>query len=199
VRNRLQLAKLEIRKAILRMSTEDVRVVSLAAGAAQGVMEVAAELKQEGIKVSLLLIDLEPSALAYAQGLAQTHGIGEQVEILAGDVRESIKKIHKQKPHIVEMIGLLDYLPDPMAIRLIGAIRRAMPDDGVFMTANIYTNVEQHFVKWVMGWNMIYRNPVTLENVLASAGFDDIRVISEPLGIHGIAIATQPNPAQLKT
>jgi len=146
--------------------------------------------------VSLLLMDIEPSALVYAQGLAQEHGVGDQVEVLAGDVRKSIRVIRDRRPHIVEMIGLLDYLPDPMAIRLIGAIRRGLPDEGVFLTANIYKNCERHFVKWVMDWDMIYRNSTSLGNLLASAGFQDFRVVSEPLGIHGIAVARRA-PAEM--
>jgi len=196
VRNRLRLAEMEIKHAILEMATDDVRVISLAAGSAQGVIEVAKELKQRGIRVSLLLIDIEPRALAYAQNLARTNGIGDQVEVLAGDVRKSIRVIHDRRPDIVEMIGLLDYLPDLMAIRLISAIRRGLPDEGLFLTANIYKNFERHFVKWVMNWDMIYRNATSLGNILASAGFQDFRLVAEPLGIHGIAIARK-SPAEM--
>jgi hypothetical protein len=198
VRNRLLLAKVELKRVILQMGTDHVHIVSLAAGSAQGVIEVAAELKPCGVRVSLLLMDIEPSALVYAQGLAQEHGVGDQVEVLAGDVRKSIRVIHDRKPQIVEMIGLMDYLPDPMAIRLIAAIRRGLPEEGVFLTANIYKSFERHFVKWVMDWKMIYRNPTSLGNILASAGFQEFRLISEPLGIHGIAIAKK-TPDELRS
>src|SRR3989338_8175942 len=71
VRNRLKLVKQEIRRAILRFSNhQEVRLLSLAAGSAQSVIEVMAELKTKGVRIRALLLDIDQTALDYAILLA---------------------------------------------------------------------------------------------------------------------------------
>jgi len=50
---------------------QEVRLVSLACGSAQAIIEVIAELKRKGINVKVILIDLEQEALDYTKGLAE--------------------------------------------------------------------------------------------------------------------------------
>ncbi|MFA5318880.1 MAG: hypothetical protein WC387_00765, partial [Candidatus Paceibacterota bacterium] len=58
-----------------------------------------------------------------------------------------------------------------------------------YLTCNIAPNFEQHFLKWVINWPMIYRSPRELADVIEQACFDDFRLIYEPLMIHGIVVA----------
>jgi hypothetical protein len=45
--------------------------------------------------------------------------------------------------------------------------------------------VEQHFLKWVINWPMVYRTPQELSEVAEKAGFKSYRIIYEPLKVHG--------------
>ena len=49
--------------------------------------------------------------------------------------------------------------------------------------------LEKHFLKWVVNWSMIYRNPYELAEIASVAGFEDYRLIYEPLRIHGVLVA----------
>lgn len=189
VRNRLKLVKQEIRRAILRFSNhEEVRIISLAAGSAQGIIEVMAELKKEGVRVRALLLDIDQTALDYAKELAQSHGVDGQIETVRNGVAQVSRVSKDFKPQIIEMLGLLDYIPRDKAIRLVRKIRDSLETKGIFLTCNIRHNLERHFLKWVINWPMIYRTPAELAEIVSEAGFNDCRLVYEPLKIHGLVI-----------
>lgn len=190
VRNRLKLIKQEVKRAILRFSNhEEVRILSLAAGSAQGIIEVMAELKSKGVRVKALLLDIDPTAIAYAQELAGQSGVADQIEVVNASVAMVSKVAQRFKPQIIEMLGLLDYIPKDKAIRLVEKIRESLEPKGIFLTCNIRHNIERHFMKSVVNWPMIYRKPVDLAEIVSSAGFEDYRLVYEPLVIHGLVIS----------
>lgn len=191
VRNRLKVVKQELRKAILaHADKEEVRLLSLACGSAQGVIEVIAELKAEGIRTRVLLLDSDLTALDYAEKLAFRHGVFDQVETVCGNVLRSAGISRKFQPDVVEMLGMLDYLSSETAIKLIGNIRRSLKVNGVFLTCNIAPNAEMHFLRHVINWDdMIYRSSGELAEIIEGAGFTDYVILYEPHGIHGVVVA----------
>lgn len=191
VRNRFKLVKQEVKKAILHFSDygDEVRLVSLACGSAQAIIEVVSELKRQGIKIRVLLIDMEQEALSYAEGLADQNGVREQIETIKANACQAARILHDFRPHIVEMLGLLDYLPQETAIRLISGINKSLVLGGIFLTCNIRHNPERHFVRWVIDWKMVYRSPASLAEVIEKSGFDTYRIVYEPLNMHGVVIA----------
>ena len=190
VRNRLKLVKQEIRSAILHFSNhQEVRLLSLAAGSAQGVIEVMAELKSQGIRVRALLLDIDQTALDYAKQLASQYGVADQIETVKASVAQVIRSSQDFRPQVIEMLGLLDYIPHDKAIRLVRKIHESLEVKGIFLTCNICHNPEMHFLRWVINWAMIYRTPAELAEIVTKAGFSDYRLIYEPLKLHGLAIA----------
>jgi len=190
VRNRFKLVKQELRRAILRFSNhEEVRLISLACGSAQAVIEVLAELKTKRIIVRVVLLDIDQSALDYAMGLAKKHGVLDQIKLVRASVSRVVKISRDFKPQVIEMVGFLDYIPQEKAIRLVTKIRESLEPKGVFITSNIAPNSEMRFIHWVVNWSMVYRTPEELAEVIVEAGFSNYRLIYEPLKIHGLAIA----------
>jgi len=194
VRNRLKLAKQEIEQAILRFSDcQEVRILSLAAGSAQSVIEVMAELKMKGILVRALLLDIDQTALNYAEQLAKSHDVSDQIKTVKMSIAQ-VNRVSKDfQPQIIEMVGLLDYIPQNMAIKLVRKIRESLTDKGIFLTCNIAPNLEMHFLRWVINWSMIYRTADEVTEIITGAGFNDYRLIYEPLNIHGLVIAQKNN------
>lgn len=191
IRNRLKITKSEIRKAIMGFGGEkEVRVISLACGSAQAMIEAIAELKDEGVTARVLLVDIDPSALAYASTLATQYGVLNQVTTIEASACKVAKIVRdlKFKPHVVEMVGLLDYLKKDKAIRLFTRIRSLLEKDGIFITCNIAPNSEMRFVHWVIDWEMTYRTSSDLAEIVSGAGFKKIRFVQEPLAIHNLAI-----------
>ena len=190
VRNRFKLARQEVRRAILRFSNhEEVRLISLACGSAQAVIEIMAEFKAAGVTVRTILVDIDQVALDYARDLAVRYGVADQMETYRASAAQVVKLSRGFKPQIVEMLGLLDYISQDKAIRLAEKIRQSLEPKGVFLTCNIAPNPERHFLKWVVNWPMIYRTAGDLAEISREAGFSDCRLIYEPLRIHGLLIA----------
>ena len=192
-RNRLKIVKRELqaairRIAVLKVDYGPVRVLSLAAGSGQGVIEAVADLQRVGgIRCEVLLIDKDESALIHARNLARLH----EVNVIArkGDVVFFNRELQGFEPDIIEMCGLMDYLRDTTAIALIRKIRRYLRPDGFFLTCHIHPNAESYFLRHVVDWDMLYRTRPQLADVLVEGGFLGVRLHTEPHQIHSVAVA----------
>lgn len=196
VRNRLKIVKQEIEIAILdvvktKARNEPVRLLSLAAGSGQGVIEVVAKLHHAGIRCEVLLVDQDHSALAHARKLAWKHGISDMVATRESNAVLFYRNLRKWgfKPDIIEMCGLMDYLEDELAITVIKMIHRCLPPRGFFLTCHIHPNKESYFLWHVVNWGMLYREQQELRNLLVKGGFILPILYTEPHRIHSVAVA----------
>ena len=189
VRNRLKIAKRELKLAIQSLARSDrpVRILSLAAGTAQGVIEVAAECNTMGMVTEIMLIDTDESALRYARDLADRLDVN--IVTKTGHVLFFTRYTGEFKADIVEMMGLIDYLKDGLVTITMRKIRDYLPDGGRFFTCHIHPNHEAYFLKQVVNWGMLYRTRDKLKDLMIVGGFLDPTLFTEPLGIHSIAAA----------
>lgn len=189
-RNRLIIAKRELARAVTALQPlgRPVRILSLAAGTTQGVLEVIAETN---IPAEILLIDQDPSALAHANELARAHGIGASLVTRLGSVAFFDRLLGRFEPDIVEMMGLTDYLRDALAVALFKKIFRTLKSGGVFFTCHVHPNKEAFFLSQVVNWRMLYRSKKQLEDILMRGGFRAPRLLTEPLHIHSVAVAVK--------
>lgn len=192
VRNRLKLIKQKLKEKIERISqTEsEIRLLSIASGSAQGVIEIMAEFKQKKCPIKAIFLDLDSTAIEHSKELAQKAGIVEQITFInkgANVLEEAVKGF---RPHIVELVGFLEYRPEEKAIKLIEKIYRLLLPGGVLLVSNICNNLEKPFLYYVINWPMIYRSTQELAEILIKGGFDakNCKIICEPLKIHNLAI-----------
>jgi hypothetical protein len=192
VRNRLKIATNEIRKAVQLQGEPAVRLLAIAAGSAQAEIGVIRELNRTGIRVDCVMVDIAQSACDYAGDLAKTAGVTDQFRTFRAALGSKAYRalLREFRPHVVEMFGLLDYLPTDLAIRHISVIRDSLPSGGYFLTCNICPNPEQSFLKHIVNWDMIYRDGTQLEALVKAADFPgpSVRIIHEPLRVHALAI-----------
>ncbi|MEK7093201.1 MAG: class I SAM-dependent methyltransferase family protein [Patescibacteria group bacterium] len=190
-RNRLKMAKQALAEAIfaLAMPGEPVRILSLAAGSAQGVIEVMAEMNTRGIRVESFLVDKDPKALTFARALAREHGIDDRLHTAVGDVIYFERHTNGFKPDIIEMMGLTDYLRNALAVLVFKKIRRHLKPGGYFFTSNVHPNPEAFSLKAAMNWDMLYRTPTQLADLLIEGGFLTPRVVTEAHGIQSFVSA----------
>jgi len=190
LRNRLKLIKDELRKAIDKVDNgKEVRLISLACGSAESVLEVMAEFKAKGKVVKAILLDIDGEALKRAEKVAEHYGLEKQITVYQGSTYDINQIAHKFKPQIVEMMGFLDYQKQEDAINIVTKIRESLEPNGFLITCNICPNIEQHFLKWVINWPMVYRSPKDFADVATKAGFKKYRLIYEPLKVHGLLVA----------
>jgi SAM-dependent methyltransferase len=193
VRNRLRLVEQELQHLILLIAKQSipVRVISVGCGSARAVIESVASLKDR-VRIDLTLIDISRDALNFAKTLASQFGVNP---LTYRDFAQNIAKYSLNgRPHIVEMVGLLDYLANKWAVSLVNEILKTLIPGGYLLTCNIVPNLEQGFVTKGIRWKMIYRRPEQLAQLLIEAGFSpsNIRLILTPLRIHCLAICQKP-------
>lgn len=194
VRNRFKIIQEEIFNAIVECAgskkpTESIRILSLASGSAQGVLNAVSEYMLNGLRVEILLIDIDGMAGEYVKREAQKLSV-PNVEFIQGDIFKFESYLADFKPDIIEMLGFLDYLKDPLAIRLIRRIKKKLKVNGFFFTCHIHNNSERDFLYNVVNWgrdpHMLYRSAEKLDELVEMGGFSDRFVITEPHGIHSI-------------
>lgn len=189
VTNRLKIVVDLLSQTLTSFSSErEVRLLSIASGSAQAV--IAAMKRCPELTVRTLLIDSDPSAIEEAKRMAGEAGLGDRFAFILDTTKAVERAATTFKPHIIEMVGFLDYRPRNKAIGLIQRIRACLPDGGAFLTCNIRKNREKIFLDWILLWPMIYRTEEEFAELLFNGGFspDKIQLIYEPFKIHGIAV-----------
>lgn len=206
VYNRLQIVRAQVFEAIQRQSigkenpNDPVRILSIAAGSAQGVIEAVSMALSVGYVVEVLLLDHSQEALDEARRLAEKHDLPPGT---VKTVRRSVVNRRGEKvfdfeeflegfrPDIVEMAGLIDYLKDAAIKRIFQKIFRLLPRGGTFITCHIHPNHESFFLLYVVNWWMLYRTRKQLEDLLTEGWFPMPCLMTEPLKIHTVAVATR--------
>jgi len=190
LRNRLKLVKDELRKAVAGVDHGgEIRIMSLACGSADSVIEIIAEAKAMNKMIKAIFVDIDGDALERARAIARHYGVEDQIQMHKGHIYDAIESSYAFRPQIVEMMGFLDYIERKDAIYWVSKIREILEPDGFLITCNIAPNIEQHFLKWVINWPMVYRSPKDFDDVATQSGFTDFRLIYEPLKIHGLLVA----------
>jgi hypothetical protein len=170
------------------ISEREIRLVSIASGSAQAVIEAMRRCPQ--LLVKTILIDVDKTAIEKARQEVKKAGLEDRFVFIRGTTRILEEVCQEFRPHIIEMVGFLDYLPKKKAIQLINCIRRCLSPGGFFLTSNIRKNSEKIFLSWVLLWPMIYRSETQFVELLVKGGFssEKINVLYEPFRIHGIGI-----------
>lgn len=186
VRARKELVKkilIELIELIHNHSHSKVNLASVGCGSGRAVIEAVAALKGK-IPINLFLVDLSKEALEYSEKLVKNNGLTN-----VSFIRGTASNLPPNSMGIIEMVGLIDYFLDQAAIKLLTAARRALAEDGFFLTCNIVSNLERGFVTKVINWKMIYRSPEQLTRLLSESGFIPLRLLLDPWAIHCLAIA----------
>lgn len=198
VRNRLKLTKRELRNTIKEFvaKNEEVHILSIAAGSARAVIESIIEAEvPKGYPLLVTFLDKNPKAAEYSKILIESfpelETFGKHWYVMTiGSFFDEHMHLNK-KFTIVEMVGLIDYFSDEKAVDTFSKINSMLHDNGMFITANICPNKEQKFISSVIDWNMIYRHPHELSELLHAANFhkEYQTIFHEPLRVHGIIVS----------
>lgn len=196
VRNRLKLTKQLLLEAIQshhkKHGHQEIKILSIASGSAQGVIETLSYVKKQNpsINIQAIFLDLDPTALIYSRELAQKAGVENFITYVNKSTTDLELATKNFQPDIVEMVGFLEYRPSPKDVNLIRRIHNLMASGGVLIVSQIAPNPEQYFLKVVVNWPMIYRTKEKFANIIEQAGFgvNNYHIFSEPLKIHNIAL-----------
>ena len=189
VRNRYRLTKSTLSSAI-SLKGDGARILELAAGTSQALLETIASCKKNGIRVFATLVDVSEISLAEARQLALQLGVEDQIETVVQDLVSYLKNNHKTKRFdVIEMVGIADYLSDKTLAFTYSLSYKMLQRGGKLITANIHDNHEKDFVHTVIDWpSMFYRNLAHMRDVLQDAGFTVPHVFKEPTEVYVIGV-----------
>jgi len=188
VTNRKKLVVDLLVKSFHRFINEpEIRLVSVASGSAQAVIEA---MKHSQVPVFATLIDIDNEAIAVAKREAEEAGFGDRFNFIQGSTSVLDDLCAEIQPHIIEMVGFLDYRPKKKAIKLVNKIYKCLNPGGMLLTCNIRKNREKIFLDWILLWPMYYRSQKQFANILLSGGFapKKTNIIYEPFKIHGVSV-----------
>lgn len=180
VRNRkaivTELLDDEVRSVWSRNLGKPVNVVFLAGGFVQTGIAVAVDVRKDGIQMKCVVLDISRKALDYAAERAEKAGVGDVftfVRINLLDTEKVQAYLSDLDVHVVEMIGILDYLTDPEVIQIFRVAKSSMRPDGKMLTGNILPRcLESPFLHTVINWpRMYHRTYSQLTHLLYGAGF----------------------------
>ena len=191
VRNRYKLVKNELKKAVIESRKKVVFQLSLGCGSSRANLEAVAELSKECPEktVKTILVDYSRSALSYSAQLAKKLKL-KNVVVQRGDVTKIREYTNGVPVDIIEANGILPYLSDIESVYFLENIYRTLDIDGILITSNTGENFETPFIKKIVGYNsMRTRTAECVARLVQEAGFQGIKIIPEPLGLHSLVVA----------
>jgi SAM-dependent methyltransferase len=126
-----------------------------------------------GTRARFVAMDGDDAALAYARGVVgSAPGIRLWHENAIRIARDPHTPALLAGADWVVSLGLLDYLPDRLAARLLRALRRALRPGGEMLVGNFAAdNPSRTFMEWFGDWPLIHRSERDFLALFGEAGF----------------------------
>ncbi|HWE23746.1 MAG TPA: hypothetical protein VG496_07370 [Myxococcales bacterium] len=191
---RKELVKRRLRD-LIDSRRKPLRILSIAAGAAQELYELVQELRDLPTQVEIVLFEQDKGALAYAyrrlKPLVDAHW-GAKAKVVY--LHESIKRLLGDPElftpfgrfDLIYCVGLFDYLRQTTAVQLARNLHARLETGGCALIANM---VPENPDRWVMechlDWQLIYRSHAELLEIgERAAPAAKRRILEEESGVN---------------
>lgn len=157
-----------------RRGRADARVLSLACGGSRDIAPFAEDLATYG--GTLVINDVDPGALSLTQ--ERLRALGERLVVVPGNAMRRYDDVAAQGPFDLAVAGgLFDYLPTPVATRLVAAVYRSLKPGGRFFWTNMAVgNPYRPWIENLADWVLIERSETEVYTLTSAAGIDPANV-----------------------
>lgn len=188
LRNRKRMMT-RILKELIHEYAEKGHVHIVGVGAGPGTNVIEAMAKAERDNVTAYCLDLNDEAFAHGEMLKKRHGLeAHRVQYIKGNAVELDKHV-KVTPHIIKLIGILEYLSDKEVADLLCFAHSALGTHGAVVTHSIYNrHGHERFLKHFLNLRLNYRSVSHISGMLEAAGFSITHEEMEPLGIYSAIV-----------
>lgn len=207
VRERGAIAKRLITEAVceqaVRTPSVPVEITSIASGSARCVLEIMRQMRDQGVGMKARMLDRDVEALAYSKRLAVEMDLIEEdeeakdeedrtIEFITGNVVRLNGPVTRRPSHIVEAVGIMDYLDERICRGIfLPTVYRLLAPGGVLVASNIVHNGEEDFLHTAVKWQpMQYRDSGEFSGLFLdpNVGFDPKRckLHRNPNGIYRV-------------
>lgn len=201
VKNRRQLLRDIIVDTAYVHRGRAIAITSLACGPAREIFDIFGEPDHPDIVATCL--DIDDQALAYAQSIADSVGVTEEVAFVQANVVKLAlgrQTLELSDQDLVYSIGLIDYLTDDLVIKLLDWIYHRLRPGGTAIVGNFdVDNPDRAFMDHLLDWKLIHRSPQDLIDLFAQSEFGPapVEVRREATGINLFASAARPDPGDM--
>lgn len=198
VRNRAAVASDLVLEHLSRSTAARSGLVSasLACGAAGPVYRLVDSIEStlDARVDRIVLLDIDPMALASARSLARGTSAESRITLLQQNLLRpplAGPRLPAHSVHIADALGLIEYLPEAQAVDLLTRVRtELMAPGGVVVFGNMLQHRYQtDFLEQVVGWPRLLRRSIgTMLAILRAAGYDtdQVTVRVTPDGVYAV-------------
>jgi hypothetical protein len=190
MRNRFLHTKAETLAAARRHPAgEPFRVMSVPCGVARELVEVAVALREEDpalfARTTFIGMDLDPRPLELSRELAA--GV-TSLDLIEADAFDSAA--YPSELDVVLSTGLGEFLSDQELTRFYAICRGALHEGGVLVTSGMQRDpVADYLMRELAELEAHYREPGELVRRIEEAGFRDISVRQDDIGLQTLLVA----------
>lgn len=171
-----------------------MNTLSIAAGSSRAIMETMAEASPQNMaRMNVRLVDNSTNAISDGKDLSQKLGIQDSVDLRQVNFLRFNRYLDEgYSPRFTEIVGLFDYVPNKLVVKMLEQLRAQMPENGSVLYSSVSPNDEQKVLHDIIGWRpMIYREGEEMRELARDAGFQEnnIQVIEEPLHMCNLILA----------
>jgi len=178
-RSRLRVLEKEICKGVEQFARRHnpVKVISFGSGPGHEVLN-AFESFKGSVAVEAICLDRETEALEYGRRLAVEKGLDKHTRYVQGNVL-------RMEPVATEynigvLSGLIDYFDFEAAVSILRMVRETLVPGGIVLVANMRRHPLASTMSALGNWNLAYREPEDVRDLLVQSGYSEIAVELEP-------------------
>ena len=167
----------------------DVHIVGIGTGPGFNVLEAMVDARTD--RVFAYCIDEDTDAFDFGRKMAADMGLEKRVRYIAGNAI-NLERLLDVVPHIVKMVGILEYLTDDQVRDLLRVShRRLSPGGTVMVNSMVSSHGVDRYLRRIFNWHLNYRSPDKIMRLFEECSFGDFSLRSDPLGVYAIISATK--------
>jgi hypothetical protein len=190
LRNRKRLVVRKVVSLIqhyLDQGVKDVNVVAVGAGTGANTIEALSAHPNKNVVAHLF--DIADEAFEEGEELKRRHEVVDRVHFVKADMR-SMPEYIQSTPQILELVGILEYFTDAEVLSFLSdAAKNLDKQSSVVVNSIEDAHGMKSFLKRAFNFQLIYRSPEKMMELLDKAGYHDFDVEREPLKIYSVITA----------
>lgn len=173
IRNRRSLVASEIGASLAQAQSRELRVASLACGAAQEMLDLFEA--DRGARLRFTGIDIDNLALDSVRRWADAAGVSERVDTVAGNLvylSSGSQQLDLPPQDLIYSMAALDYLNDQFVVKLLDWMHALLAPSGRVLLGNFHpSNPDRAFMDHVLDWRLIHRDEQDMQRLFAASKF----------------------------
>jgi len=174
VRNRRGLLAEEIMGVVEARDGERANVMTLACGPARELFDVFEQL-DDPAQIKATLIDFDLQALAHVAERRDRLGLQRSMTLTPENLIHLAigrKTMDVDEQDLVYSIGLIDYFPDELVVKLMSLIHSLLRPGGKAILGNFHPkNTCKAFMDHVLEWRLIHRSEADMDRLYRASAF----------------------------